>query len=77
MKKLILILALALASCHCKTVTISGTVVSHNVTSDEYGKATYRTVITCEDGYIRERCGLSFYVVPIGQKCHLEETICN
>jgi hypothetical protein len=49
-----------------KPVTVYGIVLSHTVTANRYGEATYRTVARFEDGYIRELSGLNDYVKPVG-----------
>lgn len=49
-----------------KPVTVYGVVLSHTVTSNRIGEATYHTVARFEDGYIRELSGLNDYVKPVG-----------
>lgn len=74
MKKLIGVYIVILFSCNQPpSVFINGTVLSHNVTSDKWGDATYRTVIQCEDGNIVQRVGLKFYSIPVGNRCKLEK----
>jgi hypothetical protein len=55
-----------------KPVTVYGVVLSHTVTANRYGEATYRTVARFEDGYIRELSGLNDYVKPVGATVTLE-----
>lgn len=73
MKKLLLLplTILLFDCCDYEQVKIKGRVLSHDVTSDKYGNATYRTIINCKDGYIRERLGLRFFAVPVGDSCTL------
>lgn len=47
--------------------TVKGVIDDHNVTADRAGNRTYTTIIICDDGYIREKTGLGYYVVPVGQ----------
>lgn len=49
-----------------KSVTVEGVVLSHTVTANRYGEATYHTIARFEDGYIRDLSGLNDYVKPIG-----------
>ena len=51
-----------------KEEKVMATVMSHSMTSDRYGLVTYHTIVTCSDGYIRDRDELSLYVLPIGTK---------
>lgn len=53
--------------------TIKGTVIEHNVTADKLGNRTYSTIIKCEDGYIREKTGLNYYISPIGSTVNVVE----
>ena len=48
-------------------VTITGTVVEHNVVADKYGTAHYYTLVKYEDE-IKSEQGIEFYVVPVGRK---------
>ena len=49
-----------------KPVTTEGVILSHTVTADKYGEATYHTIAHFEDGYIRDLHGLNDYVKPVG-----------
>ncbi len=76
--RLIYIISLSLLwGCNCKDKLIGGFVISHVVTSDKYGNATYRTVIRCDDGYIRERTGLNFFSREINTHVNLIINACN
>lgn len=77
MKYLIVILLVIFTSCECKDITINGKVNSHSVTTDRNGYATYRTVLVCDDGFIREKTGLSVYTLPIGTTYTFTETKCG
>lgn len=48
-----------------------GRVLEHNVTTNFFGGRTYSTIFECEDGYIREKIGLKYYVVPIGDTVYV------
>ena len=49
-----------------KEVVIKGTILEHHVTFDKHGDPKYITLISFEDGYIRTKGGLDYYVRPIG-----------
>lgn len=49
-------------------VTIGGTVLEHNVTSDRHGGRTYSTIVRSDDGFIEEVTGLNAYIVPVGSR---------
>lgn len=49
-----------------KSENTQGTVISHTVTADKYGEATYHTIARFEDGCIRDLHGLNNYVKPVG-----------
>jgi hypothetical protein len=49
-----------------KPVTVKGVVLSHTVTANRHGEASYHTIARFEDGYIRELEGLNDYIKPIG-----------
>jgi len=68
-----LILGLLLTSCTKVETRIRGKVLSHAITSDKYGRATYRTIVKCTDNCIREELGLNFYVVPVGDSVTIVE----
>lgn len=53
--------------------TIKGTVIEHNVTADKMGNRTYSTIIKCEDGYIREKTGLNYYLSPVNSTVTIVE----
>jgi hypothetical protein len=52
---------------YTEVVTVTGTVVEHNVVADKYGTAHYYTLVKYEDE-IKSEQGIEFYVVPIGRK---------
>lgn len=58
------IVVLAVAT--TEEVTIGGTVIEHNVTSDRHGERTYSTIVRSDDGFIEEVTGLNAYIVPVG-----------
>jgi len=63
------IVLLFIASCTpAKRKTVEATVLSHAVVSDKTGDRTYITIIRTDDGYIEEHTGLSYYVIPVGNK---------
>jgi hypothetical protein len=70
MKIIISIAAIVLlCTTSCKEQkTVQATVLSHAVTSDRIGTRTYITIIRTDDGYIEEKTGLSYYVIPVGNK---------
>jgi hypothetical protein len=49
-----------------KPVTVEGVVLSHTVTANRHGEATYHTIARFEDGYIRDLNGLNDYIKPVG-----------
>jgi hypothetical protein len=49
-----------------KPVTTQGVILSHIVTANRYGEASYHTIARFEDGYIRDLTGLNNYVKPVG-----------
>lgn len=57
---------------YTETYTVDGVILEHNVTSNKYGERTYSTIIKCNDGYIREKVGLDYYVIPIGNSTKVE-----
>ncbi len=76
MKITIAIAAILLVGCQenqrvKSDVLVKGKVLSHAVTADKYGRATYRTIIRCRGGGIVERTGLNFYAVPVDSTCTL------
>jgi predicted O-methyltransferase YrrM len=60
------IIGLAVAT--TEEVTVRGTVLEHNVTSDKHGKRTYSTIVRSDDGFIDEVIGLDVYIIPVGDK---------
>jgi predicted O-methyltransferase YrrM len=58
------IIGLAVAT--TEEVTVRGTVLEHNVTSDKHGKRTYSTIVRSDDGFIDEVIGLDVYIIPVG-----------
>jgi hypothetical protein len=69
MKKILLLIIISLFSIGCrKEVEVKATVVSHVVTSDRAGSATYRTIVKTDDGYAEQLIGLKYYVIPEGKR---------
>jgi len=62
----------ALAS--MERVSVSGTVIEHNVTADRSGRTIYSTIVKSDDGLIEEVVGLKTYVVPVGGRVRYEKT---
>lgn len=60
------VIFVSLAIITAETITVSGTVLEHNVTADKQGTRTYSTIVKSDDGYIEEITGLETYVVPVG-----------
>lgn len=50
-----------------EVVTVTGTVVEHNVLSNRHGNAYYYTIVRYEDGFESEE-GLEYYMIPVGGK---------
>lgn len=68
MKIIMLLLSICLLSMGCpKKSKLKATVLSHVVTSDRTGTATYRTIVKTDDGYLQELHGLKFYIIPEGK----------
>ena len=68
MKK-ILLLIIFLFSIGCKEkVEVKATVISHVVTSNREGSATYRTIVKTDDGYVEQVIGLKYYIIPEGKR---------
>lgn len=55
-----------------ETVTITGTVIEHNVVADKQGVAHYYTLVRYKEK-IKSEQGLEFYLVPVGQKVNKQE----
>ena len=73
MKNIILLLIISLFSLGCvKEKEVKATVLSHVVTSDRAGSATYRTIIKTDDGYIQELIGLKYYSIPEGKTINVK-----
>ena len=73
MKKILLLLIISLFSIGCKEkVEVKATVISHVVTSNSGGAATYRTIVKTDDGYIQELTGLKYYTIPEGDKINIK-----
>jgi hypothetical protein len=51
---------------HTKEVVYRGTVLEHHVTFDKHGHPRYITLMSFENGYIRTKEGLDYYVRPVG-----------
>jgi hypothetical protein len=62
----LVIIGLALVT--TEKVTMRGTVLEHNVTSDKHGKRTYSTIVRSDDGFIDEVICLDVYIIPVGSK---------
>ncbi len=68
MKKILLLIIISLFSLGCmKEIKVKATVLSHVVTSNKMGDATYRTIVRTDDGYIKELTGLYYYSIPEGE----------
>lgn len=52
--------------------SMGAVVLEHNVTADKYGRRTYTTLIKTDDGFIIEKEGLNYYVIPTGSKVTIE-----
>ena len=52
--------------------SMGAVVLEHNVTSDRYGDRTYTTIIRTDDGFLIEKEGLNYYVIPIGNRITIE-----
>jgi hypothetical protein len=68
----IVFFTVALAS--MERVSVSGTVIEHNVTADRSGRRIYSTIVKSDDGLIEEVVGLKTYVVPVGGRVRYEKT---
>lgn len=67
MKKILSLLLITLFSLGCsEEKKVRATVLSHVVTSNKEGTATYRTIVKTDDGYIQELQGLGYYTIPEG-----------
>ena len=60
----IVVIGLVIAT--TENVTVSGTILQHNVTADKNGERTYSTIVRSDDGFIEEITGLNSYIVPVG-----------
>jgi len=47
-------------------------VLDHNVTADKHGDRTYTTIIRTDDGFLIEKKGLKYYVIPTGSRVTIE-----
>ena len=68
----IVFFTIALAS--MERVSVSGTVIEHNVTADRSGRRIYSTIVRSDDGLIEEVVGLKTYIVPVGGRVRYEKT---
>jgi hypothetical protein len=68
----IVFFTVALAS--MERVSVSGTVIEHNVTADKGGRRIYSTIVRSDDGLIEEVVGLKTYIVPVGSRVRYEKT---
>lgn len=52
---------------HIKTIEerVECRVVSHATSANKMGEIKYHTILSCEDGYLRDIEGLEYYVLPI------------
>lgn len=71
--KLILMVLFCIIYTGCKEVKIGAVVVDHATSSNRDGIITYRTVLRCDDGYIREETGLTYYALPVGARTTITE----
>jgi hypothetical protein len=55
---------------HIKTVEkrVDCGVVSHATSANKMGEIKYHTILSCDDGYLRDIEGLEYYVLPIGTR---------
>ena len=58
-------------------VTLRGTVISHNTTSDRAGNIRYYTIGQFDDGSLKSISGLKFYVKEVGSTIYYKETVLN
>lgn len=68
----IVFFTVALAS--VERVSVSGTVIEHNVTADRSGRRIYSTIVRSDNGIIEEVVGLKTYIVPVGGRVRYEKT---
>jgi len=74
MKKTMIGLLMLLSACSsAPTKWVKCNVVSHHVTSDEYGTAHYNTAVSCEDGKYHNVMGMTSFHAPIGSKMYYSE----
>lgn len=69
---LVVIVLISICFSKCKKHVVNATVLSHHVVSDKGGTAHYKTVIYCDDGYIREVDGLDYFILKEGSHCTWE-----
>jgi hypothetical protein len=58
-------------------VTLRGTVISHNTTSDRSGYIRYYTIGQFDDGSLKSISGLEYYVVEVGGTIYYKEDVLN
>ena len=51
-----------------ETVSVKGTIMSHDLVADKRGNRTYCTLIKTDDGRVRESILMSNYILPIGTR---------
>lgn len=47
-------------------------VLEHNLTADRMGDRTYTTLIRTDDGFIIEKEGINYYIIPTGSRVTIE-----
>lgn len=69
MKKIILFtLAVGMIAGCTETVSVKGTIMSHDLVADKRGNRTYCTLIKTDDGWVRESNMMHDYILPIGTR---------
>jgi hypothetical protein len=69
MKKLILFtLAVGMIAGCTETVSVKGTVMSHDLVADKRGYRNYCTLIKTDDGQVIESTMMQNYILPIGTR---------
>jgi hypothetical protein len=52
--------------------SMGAVVLEHNVTANHNGSRTYTTLIKTDDGFIIEKEGLNYYVIPTGSRVTIQ-----
>jgi hypothetical protein len=55
-----------------EAIPIGAVVLEHNVTANRRGHRTYTTLIKTDDGFIIEKEGLNYYIIPTGSRVTIE-----